>query len=177
MRRFPGAGTSTIEIEGVTSLGGAHHAVLPDRIETGTYAMAVAMTGGDVTLEGARGDLLESALDVLERTGPRSPRSIRASASRAMARHRAGGYRDAALSGLPHRSAGPVMGLMTRAKWPLHHSARPSSRTASMHLCRNWRGSGARISLNGQTAIVEGVDRLKGAQVMATDLRASVSRW
>src|SRR6201990_3616794 len=67
--RVSGAGTPRITIEGVTKLHGARHTVLPDRIETGTYAMAVAMTGGDVQLAGARPELLQSALDVLTQTG------------------------------------------------------------------------------------------------------------
>ena len=67
--RIEGAGTSTISIQGVDSLHGATHPVIPDRIETGTYAMAVAMTGGDVILEGGRSELLETALDVIRRTG------------------------------------------------------------------------------------------------------------
>src|SRR3979490_3293508 len=65
--RIAGAGTARIVIEGVGKLGGARHSVLPDRIETGTYAMAVAMAGGDVLLEGARPELLQSALDALAR--------------------------------------------------------------------------------------------------------------
>ena len=73
--RIKGAGQSTIEIEGVGSLYGASHAVMPDRIEAGTYAMAVAMTGGDVLLAGARADLLQAALDALDAGGRRaSPR-------------------------------------------------------------------------------------------------------
>src|SRR5690606_8832018 len=67
--RISGAGTSTIVIDGVTSLSGATHQVIPDRTETGTYAMAAAMTGGDVVLEGARADLLENALDAVTRAG------------------------------------------------------------------------------------------------------------
>src|SRR5437868_2611194 len=67
--RIAGAGTSRIVIEGVPRLSGARHSVLPDRIETGTYAMAVAMAGGDVLLEGARPELLQSALDILVLTG------------------------------------------------------------------------------------------------------------
>src|SRR5580700_7333545 len=67
--RISGAGSSRITIEGVSRLGGARHSVLPDRIETGTYAMAVAMTGGDVVLEGARPELLQAALDVITQTG------------------------------------------------------------------------------------------------------------
>ncbi len=67
--RIRGAGTSTIEIEGVARLNGAHHRVLPDRIEAGTYATAVAMTGGDVVLEGVSEDLLEEALEALTQAG------------------------------------------------------------------------------------------------------------
>ncbi|HVB89663.1 MAG TPA: UDP-N-acetylglucosamine 1-carboxyvinyltransferase, partial [Beijerinckiaceae bacterium] len=67
--RIQGAGTPRIEITGVSRLEGARHSVLPDRIETGTYAMAVAMAGGDVTLEGARPELLRSTFDVLEQAG------------------------------------------------------------------------------------------------------------
>src|SRR6202043_1450224 len=63
--RIAGAGTSRIVVEGVPRLSGARHSVLPDRIETGTYAMAAAMAGGDVMLEGARPELLQAALDVL----------------------------------------------------------------------------------------------------------------
>src|SRR5437868_1121062 len=67
--RITGAGTSRIVVEGVPRLAGARHRVLPDRIETGTYAMAVAMTGGDVMLENARAELLQASLDVLARAG------------------------------------------------------------------------------------------------------------
>ena len=67
--RVSGAGTTRIVVEGVSKLQGARHTVLPDRIETGTYAMAVAMTGGDVQLAGARPELLQSALDVLTQAG------------------------------------------------------------------------------------------------------------
>ena len=75
--RISGAGTSRLVVEGVTRLGGARHRVLPDRIETGTYAMAVAMTGGDVLLEGARPELLQSALDVLDADRRRDHRDQR----------------------------------------------------------------------------------------------------
>ena len=67
--RISGIGTPRLIVEGVSRLGGARHRVLPDRIETGTYAMAVAMTGGDVLLEGARPELLQTALDVIKQTG------------------------------------------------------------------------------------------------------------
>ena len=68
-REIKGAGQSTVEIEGVGSLSGARHIVLPDRIEAGTYAMAVAMAGGDVMLEGASPSLLESAIEAIEKSG------------------------------------------------------------------------------------------------------------
>ena len=83
--KISGAGTPTITIDGVESLSGARHRVIPDRIETGTYAMAVAMTGGDVLLEGARIDLLQRALDVLSEPASRSARKKAASASGATA--------------------------------------------------------------------------------------------
>src|SRR5262245_40001208 len=67
--KISGAGTSRIIVEGVAGLAGARHSVLPDRIETGTYAMAVAMAGGDVTLTGARAELLQAAFDVLGEAG------------------------------------------------------------------------------------------------------------
>ena len=67
--KISGAGTARITVQGVSRLNGARHSVLPDRIETGTYAMAVAMTGGDVLLEGARPELLQAALDTLAQAG------------------------------------------------------------------------------------------------------------
>ena len=106
-----GAGTPRIVIEGVSKLHGARHTVLPDRIETGTYAMAVAMTGGDVQLAGARPELLQSALDVLtpgrrghhrqQRRHPRCPQ---------WRRDQAGDGFDRAVPGLSHRSAGAADG-------------------------------------------------------------------
>ena len=75
--RISGAGAERIEIEGVARLNGARHSVLPDRIETGTYAMAVAMAGGDVMLQNARPELLQAALDVVAATGVPSRRPIR----------------------------------------------------------------------------------------------------
>ena len=99
--RISGAGTSRIVVEGVAKLNGARHAVLPDRIETGTYAMAVAMAGGDVLLQNARPELLQAALDVLAQAGaavtptnaghPRRPQRRR---------HRAGRGHDRAVSRL-----------------------------------------------------------------------------
>ncbi|PZO79104.1 MAG: UDP-N-acetylglucosamine 1-carboxyvinyltransferase [Mesorhizobium amorphae] len=172
--KITGAGTATIRIEGVQSLHGARVGVIPDRIETGTYAMAVAMTGGDVVLEGARADLLENALDVLRATG----------AEITPLNHGIRVYRNGAgispvdittepFPGFPTDLQAQFMGLMTMAKG----SARITEtifENRFMHVQELAR-LGARISLNGQTAVVEGVERLRGAPVMATDLRASVS--
>ena len=109
--RITGAGTPRIVVEGVAKLHGARHTVLPDRIEAGTYAMAVAMTGGDVQLAGARPELLQSALDVLTEAGAVitvNNDGIRVSPQRR--RDQAGDGVDRAVSGLSHRSAGAVDG-------------------------------------------------------------------
>ncbi len=110
--RIKGAGQSTIEIEGVARLSGARHIVLPDRIEAGTYAIAVAMAGGDVLLEGARADLLESAIDVIEQAG--ATISVTNEGLRVQ-RNGAGlspvDVATRAVPRLPNRSAGAIHGL------------------------------------------------------------------
>ncbi|MBV1706025.1 MAG: UDP-N-acetylglucosamine 1-carboxyvinyltransferase [Hyphomicrobiales bacterium] len=172
--RIHGAGTSRIEIEGVAGLKGAEHHVMPDRIETGTYAMAVAMTGGDILLEGARPELLQSALDVLTQVGAHiSTTNEGIRVSRNGAGLQAVDVETAPFPGFPTDLQAQFMALMTRAKG--------SSRITEtifenrfMHVQELAR-LGAKIRLDGDTAIVDGVDDLQGAPVMATDLRASVS--
>ena len=172
--RIKGAGTSTIEIDGVARLSGARHSVLPDRIEAGTYAMAVAMTGGDVMLEGARPDLLTGALSALEQAGARlTPTNEGLRVSRNGAGIGAVDISTAPFPGFPTDLQAQFMALMTRAKG--------SSRITEtifenrfMHVGELTR-FGARIRLDGDAAVVDGVPRLRGAPVMATDLRASVS--
>ncbi len=172
--KISGAGTSTITIEGVTSLSGARHRVLPDRIETGTYAMAVAMTGGDVTLQGTDASLLENALEALRRTG--------AEVTSVENGIRVIGHGDAIrpvdvvtdpYPGFPTDLQAQFMGLMTRANGT-SHITETIFENRFMHVQELAR-LGAKITLNGQTAKIEGVNKLCGAQVMATDLRASVS--
>ncbi len=172
--KIEGAGTSRIVVEGVARLGGAHHAVLPDRIETGTYAMAVAMTGGDVLLEGARADLLQSALDVLGRAG------VEISATNEGIRVRRNGHGIDAVDvetepfpGFPTDLQAQFMALMTTAKGT-SRIRETIFENRFMHVQELAR-LGARIRLDGDVAIVEGVAKLTGAPVMATDLRASVS--
>ncbi|MEQ9178130.1 MAG: UDP-N-acetylglucosamine 1-carboxyvinyltransferase [Nitratireductor sp.] len=172
--RISGAGTDTILIQGVSALSGARHRVIPDRIETGTYAMAVAMTGGDVLLEGARADLLETALDAIARTGAEistTNEGIR------VTRNGAGiapvDIATAPFPGFPTDLQAQFMGLMTRAEGR-SRITETIFENRFMHVQELAR-LGAQISLSGQTAIVEGVAQLNGAPVMATDLRASVS--
>ncbi len=172
--RIAGAGTPRIVVEGVPRLNGARHTVLPDRIETGTYAMAVAMTGGDVQLSGARPELLQAALDVLAEAGASitvNNDGIRV--TRNGAGIKAVNVATAPFPGFPTDLQAQLMALMTRAEG--------SSRITEtifenrfMHVQELAR-FGARIQLDGETAIVEGIGKLRGAPVMATDLRASVS--
>jgi UDP-N-acetylglucosamine 1-carboxyvinyltransferase len=172
--KITGAGSPRIEIQGVARLHGATHSVLPDRIETGTYAMAVAMTGGDVLLEGARPDLLQKALDVIAQAGAQISSS---NAGIRIVRNGAGlapvTVTTAPFPEFPTDLQAQLMALMTRAKG--------SSRITEtifenrfMHVQELAR-FGAHIRLDGDTAIIDGVDKLTGAPVMATDLRASVS--
>ncbi len=172
--KIEGAGTSTIRVQGVTSLDGAHHHVLPDRIETGTYAMAVAMTGGNVLLEGARADLLESALTVLEKAGVTVGRE---NGGVRIARNGAGllpvDIATEPFPGFPTDLQAQFMALMTRAEGNsrIHETIFENRFMHVQELAR----LGAHIKLDGDVAFVEGRTKLKGAQVMATDLRASVS--
>ena len=172
--RIKGAGSATIEVEGVARLGGARHAVLPDRIETGTYAMAVAMAGGDVMLEGARPDLLQGALDTLEATGAHvTPTNEGIRITRNGAGISAVDVSTAPFPGFPTDLQAQFMALMTKAKGT-SRITETIFENRFMHVQELAR-LGAHIRLDGDAAIVEGVDTLKGAPVMATDLRASVS--
>jgi len=172
--KITGAGTSRIVIEGVPRLSGARHSVLPDRIETGTYAMAVAMTGGDVTLEGARPELLQAALDVLAQTGTDiAPTNTGIRVARNGAGLAPVDVATAPFPAFPTDLQAQFMALMTKAKGT-SHITETIFENRFMHVQELAR-LGARITLDGETATVEGVSRLKGAPVMATDLRASVS--
>jgi len=169
-----GAGTSTIRVQGVKHLHAARHAVLPDRIETGTYAMAVAMTGGDVVLAGARPELLQEALDVLRKAGAAitvTNQGIRvARDGTALAPVQ---VTTEPFPGFPTDLQAQLMALMSRARGT-SKITETIFENRFMHVSELSR-LGARIHLDGDTASVEGVERLKGAPVMATDLRASVS--
>jgi len=172
--KITGAGTPKIVIEGVKKLSGARHQVLPDRIETGTYAMAVAMTGGDVQLAGARPELLQSALDVLVQAGATvTPNNEGIRVSRNGAGLAPVEVTTAPFPGFPTDLQAQLMALMTRAKGA-SHITETIFENRFMHVQELAR-FGARIALDGETATIEGIDKLRGAPVMATDLRASVS--
>jgi UDP-N-acetylglucosamine 1-carboxyvinyltransferase len=172
--RIEGIGSSTLRIQGRDRLEGAVHTVLPDRIETGTFAFAVAATGGDVVLEGTRIDLLDTALQALSRSG------AEVSSTDGGIRVRRNGKGLAPLTietqpfpGFPTDLQAQMMALMTQA-----HGTSVIRETIFenrfMHVQELVR-LGADIRLQGDTAIIQGDRRLKGAPVMATDLRASVS--
>jgi UDP-N-acetylglucosamine 1-carboxyvinyltransferase len=172
--KIGGIGSATLQVQGVTSLHGAEHTVLPDRIETGTYAMAAAMTGGEVILQNTRADLLESALDLLRSSGveiEETPSGLR------VARN-GGGLRPVAVDtepfpGFPTDLQAQLIALMCMAQGT--STVRETIfENRFMHVQELAR-LGARIDLKGDTAMVTGVKGLTGAQVMATDLRASVS--
>jgi UDP-N-acetylglucosamine 1-carboxyvinyltransferase len=172
--RISGAGTKQIVIEGVAKLNGARHAVLPDRIETGTYAMAAAMAGGDVLLENARSELLQAALDVLVRAGV----EVTATNTGVRVKRNGSGLAPVEVTtspfpGFPTDLQAQLMALMTRAKGT-SHITETIFENRFMHVQELVR-LGAHIQLDGERATIEGVSALKGAPVMATDLRASVS--
>ncbi|MER9441078.1 UDP-N-acetylglucosamine 1-carboxyvinyltransferase [Mesorhizobium sp. M0340] len=172
--KISGAGTATITVDGVEALSGARVRVIPDRIETGTYAMAVAMTGGDVVLEGARPDLLQTVLDIISQTGAEITQT---NSGIRVSRNGAGispvDVTTAPFPAFPTDLQAQFMGLMTMAKGK-SRITETIFENRFMHVQELAR-LGAHITLSGQTAIVDGVAKLKGAPVMATDLRASVS--
>ena len=172
--KITGAGTARIVIDGVPRLHGARHSVLPDRIETGTYAMAVAMTGGDVLLQNARPELLQAALDVLSQAGA----SITATNEGIRVTRNGANLAPVEVStapfpGFPTDLQAQLMALMTRAGGT-SRITETIFENRFMHVQELVR-LGAHIHLDGETATIEGVKHLTGAPVMATDLRASVS--
>jgi UDP-N-acetylglucosamine 1-carboxyvinyltransferase len=172
--KIQGAGSSEIVVEGVSSLGGASHDVMPDRIETGTYAMAVAMTGGDLVLDNTRPEYLQAALDVLGQAGT----DVSATHGGIRIRRNGNGIQPVDVTtdpfpGFPTDLQAQFMALMTRANGT-SRIRETIFENRFMHVQELAR-LGAQIRLDGDSAYVDGVAGLKGAPVMATDLRASVS--
>ena len=172
-RRSNGVGTDTLVIEGVKSLHGAEHAILPDRIETGTYACAAAITGGNLFLENARAADLGAVLTSLREAG-------------IVITEEANGFRVARANGLhgvdvmtepfpgfPTDMQAQFMALMAVAEGA-SMVTETIFENRFMHVPELNR-MGARINVHGSSAIIRGVKHLSGAPVMATDLRASFS--
>jgi UDP-N-acetylglucosamine 1-carboxyvinyltransferase len=172
--RIAGIGTSTLRIQGSSRLEGTVHTVLPDRIETGTYAFAVAAAGGDVELTGARKGLLETALTALSDTGTHVVETMEGIR---VTRNGIGiepiTVETQPFPGFPTDLQAQLMALMTRAEGT-SVIRETIFENRFMHVQELAR-LGANIQLHGDTATVKGVKLLRGAQVMATDLRASVS--
>jgi UDP-N-acetylglucosamine 1-carboxyvinyltransferase len=172
--RVENAGRSTIQIAGVETLGGARHAVVPDRIEFGSYAMAVGAAGGELFLRNARVDLLAAAAGVLEEAGLKLTQEeggVRA--RRAVDRCRAVNIVTQPYPGFFTDLQAQFMALMATADG-VSVIKETIFENRFMHAPELSR-MGAQISVDGQIATVRGVRRLKGAPVMATDLRASMS--
>jgi UDP-N-acetylglucosamine 1-carboxyvinyltransferase len=169
--KIEGAGTQTITIQGVPALGGASHRTIPDRIETGTFAMAAAITGGDVTIRGCRPDHLEAVLSKLEETGARIEAGLESLRIVSRGRTKAVNVRTQPFPGFATDMQAQMMALMVLAEG---RSVITESvfENRFMHVNELLR-MGADITVAGHTAVVQGVPHVLGAPVMATDLRAS----
>ena len=172
--KITGAGTDTIEIEGVERLSGTEYSVLPDRIETGTYLVAAAITGGHVKLKDTRPDIMDAVLQALREAG------AEITVGEDWIELDMHGKRPKAVN--VHTAPYPAFPTDMQAQFTALNVVAEGTGTITetvfenrfMHV-QEMQRMGANILLEGNTAISTGVDRLKGAQVMATDLRASAS--
>jgi UDP-N-acetylglucosamine 1-carboxyvinyltransferase len=172
--QIEGEGTSTITIEGVDQLHGATHQVVTDRIELGTYMIAPIIAGGEVELIGGRTDLLQSFCEKLDEAGvsiTETPNGLKV--SRKNGRIRAVNVKTEVFPGFPTDLQAQMMALMCTASGE-SHLEETIFENRFMHAPELMR-MGAQIDVHGGVATVKGVERLRGAPVMATDLRASVS--
>ena len=172
--RIEGLGTDVLHVRGIERLKGARHSVIADRIEAGTYAIAAAMTGGDLVLQGANGEALRALLDTLAEAG------ITVEQDDGGVRIRSQGGKTRGLDlvtqpypGFPTDLQAQIMSLTTVASGA-SRITETIFENRFMHVPELLR-MGADIRVRGATALIQGVGRLKGAEVMATDLRASVS--
>jgi len=172
--KIEGIGSSTLQIEGVDRLHGAVHTVLADRIETGTYAMAAAMTGGEVTLTGTKADFLDSFIDVMDQAGV----DIEAVDNGLRVKRRGDIILPVSVETRPYPGFPTDLQAQLMALVTMTHGSSSIRETIFenrfMHVQELAR-LGADIKLRGDTALIRGVPELRGAEVMATDLRASVS--
>lgn len=175
--RIQGAGTDRIVIQGVDKLHGAQHAVMPDRIETGTFAVAAAAVGAfgatDVLLRGAAPSTLDAALDKLTEAGLKVEAQADTLRLRTASRPKAVSLRTAPYPAFPTDMQAQFMALDCVAEG-VSRITETIFENRFMHVPELQR-MGARVDVEGNTAIVTGVAQLVGAPVMATDLRASAS--
>jgi UDP-N-acetylglucosamine 1-carboxyvinyltransferase len=171
--RVCGAGSPTITITGVKSLHGAEHEVIPDRIETATFAVAAAATQGEVTLRGARPDHLHAVLDKLREAGVKVERSGPALKISRSGRLKAVDITTLPYSGFPTDVQAQMMALMALTPGISIITERIFE-SRFMHVSELAR-LGADIAIEGPSAIVKGGKPLSGAPVMASDLRASAA--
>jgi len=172
--KIEGIGTGTLRIQGVERLHGADYSVLPDRIETGTYAVAAAITRGAVELVGARRDLMESVEKVLVECGAKVSDTERGVMIDADGAHLTGvDIMTEPYPGFPTDMQAQMMALLATAEGA-SMITETIFENRFMHVPELSR-MGARVNVHGASAIIRGVPRLSGAPVMATDLRASSS--
>jgi UDP-N-acetylglucosamine 1-carboxyvinyltransferase len=172
--KVEGAGTPTITITGVAKLGGATHSVIPDRIEMGTYAVAAAMAGGEVRLTNSRPGLIDALLKKIEEAGAGVTETADGVIiKRDGSRLKAVDVETGVYPGFATDLQAQFMSLMTTAKGE-SRIRETIFENRFMHVPELAR-LGADISVSGGEAVVRGVEQLEGAEVMATDLRASVS--
>src|SRR5438128_1076387 len=169
--RIEGAGSDVIRIQGVASLGGAAHHVMPDRIETGTYLAATAAAGGRVRLVGAASELLDATLEKLREAGAQIRVAGAAIEIEASARPKSVSVRTAPFPGFATDMQAQLMALASIGEGTAVITE-TIFENRFMHALELQR-LGADISIQGNSALVRGVERLQGASVMATDLRAS----
>jgi UDP-N-acetylglucosamine 1-carboxyvinyltransferase len=171
--KIEGHGTSRIRIQGVERLHGCTHQVVADRIEAGTFLCAVAATGGDVVLRHARADHLDAVIDKLRDAGAVIEAGDGFIRVRASGRLQAQSFRTTEYPGFPTDMQAQFMVLNVIGTGS-SLVTETIFENRFMHVNELVR-LGAKIQLDGKSALIEGVERLSGATVMATDLRASAS--
>lgn len=169
--KIKGAGTDTITIEGVERLTGATHNIVCDRIEAGTYMVAAAMTGGDVTLRNARPDLLEAVVEKLREAGVTVTHTTDTITVKGNGKLKAVNIRTAPHPAFPTDMQAQFMAMNTIAEG-VSTVVETIFENRFMHV-QELQRMGADINVEGNTALVKGIGKLEGANVMATDLRAS----
>jgi UDP-N-acetylglucosamine 1-carboxyvinyltransferase len=169
--RISGHGTDVITVQGVPALSGATYTVMPDRIETGTFLVAAAATGGDITLRGTRPNFIDAVVSKLHESGARVETGADWISLTTSGRPQAVSVRTAPYPAFPTDMQAQFMALDTVADGTAVVTETVFE-NRFMHV-QELRRLGANVEVEGNTAIVRGVQRLSGATVMATDLRAS----